>query len=253
MENLFYYRHNQKKSQGAILRHYMNYHEITAVFDGILRYAVDGKDYILGKGDIIYVRKGASRERSPIENADYVSLNFYSDKTYDFPIVFEDGLTEIVRPMLRTMDAIHEYTNNLEDERYCLLLRCIIKQLETQLRVNNEHPLAFQIKSYIKKNLSQKITLASISENTFSSPIHCENVFKKETGYSIIDYVINERIRMAKTLLSEGSLSLTKISELVGFSDYNYFSRVFKKRTGLSPKEYSTKAFNDNAFIYMNK
>lgn len=240
MERLLYYRHNLKQSQEAISLHYMNCHEITAVFDGTLQYTVDGTTYFLEKGDIIYVRKGASRERDPIENAEYVSLNFHSDKTYDFPIVFKNGLTEIVRPMLRTIDAIHEYTNKLDDERFYLLLRCIIKQLETQLEVKNEHPLVFQIKSYITKNLSQKITLSSISENTFFSPIHCENVFKKETGYSIIDYVINERIRVAKALLSEGSLSLTEISELVGFSDYNYFSRVFKKRTGLSPKEYST-------------
>lgn len=247
METLIYYRHNVKQPQGAIAFHYMNFHEITAVFDGSLEYTVDGKTHLLEKGDVIYIRKGASRERKPIESTDYVSLNFFSDQIYDFPTVFKNGLSEIIRPILRTVDAIHEYTTNLEDERYYLLFRCIIKQLETQLRVEKEHPLVFQIKSYIKKNLSEKITLASISEHTFFSPVHCENVFKRETGYSIIDYVLNERIRAAKTLLTEGSLSLTKISELVGFSDYNYFSRVFKQRTGVSPKAYSAKIASYNA------
>lgn len=249
METLIYYRHNVKQSQGAIAFHYMNFHEITAVLDGSLEYTVDGTTYLLKKGDVIYIRKGASRERKPIENTDYVSLNFFSDQNYDFPVVFKNGLSEIIRPILRTMDAIHEYTGNLEDERYYLLFRCIIKQLETQLRVEKEHPLVFQIKSYIKKNLSKKITLASISEHTFFSPVHCENVFKRETGHSIIDYVLNERIRAAKILLTEGSLSLIKISEQVGFTDYNYFSRVFKQRTGVSPKAYSAKVANYNAKV----
>lgn len=241
MEKLIYYRHNVKQAEGEISFHYMNYHEITAVFDGSLEYTVGGVTYPLERGDVIFVRRGASRERRPIENADYVSLNFFSDERYDFPVVFKNGLSEIIRPILRTMDAIHEYTAGVDDERFYLLLRCIIKQLETQLRVEREHPLVFQIKSYIKKNLSEKITLAKISESTFFSPIHCENVFKRETGQSIIDYVLNERIRMAKVLLTEGSLSLTKISQTVGFSDYNYFSRVFKQRTGVSPKAYSAR------------
>lgn len=242
MEKLIYYRHNVKQPQEAIPFHYMNYHEITAVFEGSLEYTVGGAAYLLEKGDVIYVRRGASRERKHIENADYVSLNFFSDERYDFPVVFKNCLSEIIRPILRTMDAIHEYTANVDDERFYLLLRCIIKQLETQLRAEREHPLVFQIKSYIKKNLSEKITLAKISEATFFSPVHCENVFKRETGRSIIDYVLNERIRKAKALLTEGSLSLTKISQAVGFSDYNYFSRIFKQRTGVSPKAYSARA-----------
>ena len=238
METLFYYRHNVKQPQIETPFHYMNYHEITAVFDGVLEYTIDGVPFPVKKGDIIYVKKGAFRYRKPVENTDYISLNFFSEQTYAFPTFFENGLTEIVRPLLRSMDAIYQYTHNLEDERFSLLLSCILKQLDTQLKAEKEHPLVFKIKNFIKNNLSEKITLESISAYTFFSAVHCENVFKKETGNSIIDYVLRERINMAKTLITEGSLSLTKISEWVGFSDYNYFSRIFKKRTGVSPLVY---------------
>ena len=63
-------------------------------------------------------------------------------------------------------------------------------------------------------------------------------VFKKETGRSIIDFLIEERISESKKLLAEDSIPLATISELVGFDDYNYFSRVFKKRAGCTPSEY---------------
>lgn len=243
MEDLFYFRHNLKGVQEPILPHTMNFFEITAVFDGSLCYTVDGSRYTVSRGDLVFVKKGVLRERDPItHNVDFISLNFASDAEYDFPVLFRDCLNEIIRPIFIAMDAIHEYTSNARDERFSLLLRCILRQLETQLKVDKEHPLVFKIKSYVKKNLQRKITLASVSESTFFSPVHCENVFKKETGSSIIDYVLGERIREAKALITERSLSLQRIAEAVGFTDYNYFSRVFKKRTGLSPKEYSRKS-----------
>jgi two-component system response regulator YesN len=63
-------------------------------------------------------------------------------------------------------------------------------------------------------------------------------VFKQETGLSITAYVIKKRIEKAKQLLIERVLTLPEVAERVGFSDYNYFSRVFKKEVGVSPINY---------------
>ena len=54
----------------------------------------------------------------------------------------------------------------------------------------------------------------------------------------MIDYLLQIRMEAAKRLLSEGSFALGAVAEAVGFDDYNYFSRVFKKRTGYTPTEY---------------
>lgn len=64
-------------------------------------------------------------------------------------------------------------------------------------------------------------------------------LFKKETGSTIIDYLIDISINRAKELILDGKLSLNEIYEEVGFTSYNYFSRIFKKRTGYSPPQYS--------------
>jgi len=72
----------------------------------------------------------------------------------------------------------------------------------------------------------------------FFSPLYCEIIFKRYTGTSIIKYLIQQRIERAKALLLDGTLSLKAIAIAVGFEDYNYFSRVFKRATGTSPKQY---------------
>ena len=114
----------------------------------------------------------------------------------------------------------------------------IVKQLETPLKAEKEHPLVVDIKKYVRNHISEKITLVSICNHIFFSPVYCENIFKRETGTSIIDYALGEKIKIAKTLLIEGTTSLTKVAELIGFADYNYFSRLFKKKVGISPLAY---------------
>ena len=91
---------------------------------------------------------------------------------------------------------------------------------------------------YIHSDIGRKITLADIGNLTFFSPIYCDTVFKKEVGRSIVDYALDRRIEEARRLLLEGTMPLAEIAEAVGFDDYNYFSRVFKKRCGYSPTAY---------------
>ena len=235
METLLYYRHNVKIPHPEIPFHYATYDEITAVFSGQLEYSIDGVEFTANAGDVIFIKKGSSRARKPIECTNYVSLNFSHEQDLSFPPLIEQGLTDIIRLFISSMDAIFEFTHDLKDERFTLLLQCVIKQLEKQIKAEKEPHLVAEIKKYIKNHLTDKLTLESICSCVFFSPTYCENVFKKETSFSIIDYALNEKIKMAKTLLIEGSFSLKKISEQLGFQDYNYFSRLFKKRVGLSP------------------
>ena len=76
-----------------------------------------------------------------------------------------------------------------------------------------------------------------MGESLYFSPVYADAVFKRETGVSIINYAILKKVEAAKSLLSEG-VSLKDVSEAVGFSDYNYFSRLFKKRTGYTPNAF---------------
>ena len=236
--NLFYYKHSANKAQPTMAEKEIGFYEITAVFDGCLEYSINGQEIPVNKGDVIYVKKGSLRSRRPFNCANYVSLNFYADTTPDFPILLRGAVSDTVYAILLAMDGIFRYTRNTVDERFSLLLDCLIKQLEAQLRHEAEDPLVSRIKLYIKDNLSAPLTLKKISNAVFFSPAHCEKLFKKETGKSIINYLLDERLESAKMLIREGSLSLSDIAVETGFSDYNYFSRIFKKRVGVSPISY---------------
>ena len=238
MEKLSYYRHNAKEKQMEMLFNTIEYYELTVVLEGELDYTINESYTPVKAGDIIFVKKGSSRRRKPCEATNYISLNFYSDENYDFPLVLENGASEIVRSLLFSMDAIFKFTHNLDDERFSLLLQCLLKQLEAERKVEREHPLVVKIKKFVKTHIEEKITLDEICAQVFFSPAYCESIFKKETGITIIDYALNEKLAMAQMLLREGTLPLIKIAELVGFFDYNYFCRLFKKRIGISPLNY---------------
>lgn len=70
------------------------------------------------------------------------------------------------------------------------------------------------------------------------SPNYCDTIFKKQMGVSIINYAIKAKIEKAKLLISENILSLPDIAFSLGFDDYNYFSRTFKKHCGYSPLKF---------------
>lgn len=111
----------------------------------------------------------------------------------------------------------------------------LIKKRINQVPVN---PTVLKIEKFLYENYNKPITLEDIEKFTFFSKTHCHVIFKNEKGVSIIDFLNNYSINKAKELLIEGAMPLNDISEMIGFSSYNYFSRLFKKKTGYSPKEY---------------
>ena len=93
------------------------------------------------------------------------------------------------------------------------------------------------VKAYVLANLEYDLKLSDIAELFFYNEVYLGRLFKKEVGESFKDYVNGLRIRRATELL-ETELSITEISERVGYTGVSYFNRVFKARLGLSPTEY---------------
>jgi YesN/AraC family two-component response regulator len=222
----------------AMDKNIISCHELTIVLNGNIQYEVNSIKYELDEGDAIYVPKGATRSRLALQNVDYVSLNFSTETENNFPTKIKNGASDVVHLLIQAFDGIYKYTTNLTDQRFEKLLDCLILQIQTQLTIQSENPFVARIKKYIKQNLSKKLNLSKIAEQIYLSPVYCETLFKKETGKSIIDYLIEERINRAKNMLWDGGMPLKKIAIAVGFSDYNYFCRTFKKRTGYSPLQY---------------
>ena len=82
------------------------------------------------------------------------------------------------------------------------------------------------------------IMLDEISRKLDMTPEYLGTLFHKETGITFSNYLKNYRIAKAKELLVGTNLKLYEIAEKVGYSDSKYFSRIFKKQTGMTPSEY---------------
>ena len=91
---------------------------------------------------------------------------------------------------------------------------------------------------YIDKNYQEDINLNKISNYVSLSKNYFCNIFKKETGMTIWDYLIRIRMEEAKKMLLETEQKTYEISELVGYDDPSYFGRLFKKYTGFTPIEF---------------
>lgn len=98
-----------------------------------------------------------------------------------------------------------------------------------------------KIKNYIDSHYSENITLDILSNLSYVNKFHLVHLFTKQMGISPINYLINRRIEESKNLLTTTNYSIRDISTIVGFSNSSYFSQMFKKFTGYSPRIYKTK------------
>lgn len=93
-------------------------------------------------------------------------------------------------------------------------------------------------KEYVRENYGEKLTLAAIASKIGISQGYLSSVFKKQTGGNLNDYINQMKIEKAKELLEKHEYMMYEISDMLGFENPYYFSKVFKKLTGITPSEY---------------
>ncbi|KKI89746.1 hypothetical protein WQ54_25725 [Bacillus sp. SA1-12] len=120
-------------------------------------------------------------------------------------------------------------------EDFLELIRQFCEKIILQKVENHSVMMA---KTYIHSHYKDSFSLEDVAEYVKLTPTYFTKVFKEQTKLTFIDYVTDYRIEKAKELLLHTKLSLKEIAYEVGYKDPNYFSRVFKKWTGCTPKQY---------------
>jgi two-component system response regulator YesN len=106
------------------------------------------------------------------------------------------------------------------------------------LREIKHADVIFRAIRYIKKHYTRKISLEEVAEQAFLSPAYFSKIFKEEMGCGFSSYLNTMRVDRSKDFLRNKSIPLIDVAGMVGFEDQSYFTRVFKKNTGLTPGKY---------------
>ena len=102
----------------------------------------------------------------------------------------------------------------------------------------NPSKLVMQVTNYVQRNLSRPLDVDDLAKTLFISRTHLSSKFKQETGMTLTDFILGEKIEEAKRLLRYSDKSLTLIADYLGFSSQSHFTKVFKKHSGKTPKAY---------------
>ena len=104
--------------------------------------------------------------------------------------------------------------------------------------VGGKGMLAAKAVSYIRSHINTPLRTEQIAKALYVSRSHLSQAFSEETGQPLGKFIQDEKIKEAKSLISNGEMSLSQISSQLCFSSQSYFTRIFKEHTGLTPKEY---------------
>ena len=122
--------------------------------------------------------------------------------------------------------------------KYLVQLIRFITELSINEENNNSKLLVRTMKSYISNHLAQDLSVTNLAEVFNNNPSYISRLFKQIEGTVLSQYVKEARILEAKHLLRTTTLSVQNIADEVGFDTAQYFSMVFRKEVGVTPKTY---------------
>ena len=142
------------------------------------------------------------------------------------------GNGNLVYEKLSRFDTILNLKNWLRN----IILSCV--SLLNSRNNSRDVKLVNEIKDIIHSRYAEQITIIDISESVYLSSKQANHIFKRETGMTIFDYLVEYRINLAKELLKDPCSRIYLVAAQVGYSNKSHFALMFKKLTGMSPTEF---------------
>lgn len=215
---------------------------------------INNKGFPIHGGGVLFVPPGTRRHSILHFQAFYVHFNI-TDKNLacvlNKAVVFSPEKTsseEIKNTFISIIK--HSISNDVIEKMYVdAKLAQLIYKINTYTSAHasaygeNFSTPILKALSYIEENYNKKLTLREIAEIVHLSPVYFHNLFSKETGKPLNEYIIDKRLAAAKYQLSIGIKSLSEIALECGFSSQSYFNYVFKKHIHITPLEYRKRSY----------
>ncbi len=240
----FYFVYRRMDHTFAMERSRVTFTDLTYLISGEMVYRYNDEEICLHAGDAILFPQGSIRERQETRTpVRYASINVRFTDNFISPLAgyLPGQTTAEVLPILKAMDESW-HAGSAYSERQCLSLFSYLYYRLAATGLECQNPYVRSIRSYISAHLSEKLTLSAIADAVHLTPEYCCSLFKRHMGKTVFDYILDQRIDTAKRLITLGDIPLRGVATEMGFTDYNYFSRTFKRLTGNTPSEYKRMA-----------
>jgi YesN/AraC family two-component response regulator len=250
-------------------KHFHDEFEIYYMLKGSRHYFIEDKIYSVKKGSLVFVNRkqihktspsdGLYHERILIEVHEEPFSTFFShicNMSLENFFLNHAGILEldsvgqnyIETLLFNVINEIKEKSQNYEVVVMLKITELIIYTMRQKVANNNlpsimtvntaKHEIVTQVANYIISNSTQVESLSTLSKHFYVSKCYLSRIFKEVTGLTVHEYINMNRIKRAQELLTSSSLSISEITELIGFESVTYFERVFKKYAETSPLKY---------------
>ncbi|MBQ9013297.1 MAG: helix-turn-helix transcriptional regulator [Bacilli bacterium] len=198
----------------------------------------------------------------------YAIYNIANDimKKFEYLNVFIDSKKRVVilcdiNPIKYWQDAVNELENAINKSLKINVVICASFLREDPVQVNivykslcnrlvdksKKTPIVIEVQKYINRNYhNEDLSISEVANSLGVSQTYLTRLFKRELKMTFADYLTNVRIKNAIILMRDPYLELYEIAELIGYSTQHYFSNVFKKHVGISPKDYKLGVVNES-------
>lgn len=231
--------------------------ELFYVVDGKGEFNIQGQRFPVKPNDFVIINPQVEHTElsSPDEPLEYIVLGINGLSFSNLTPVAEGGhpfsffnLRDEQKDILRYLNAmVQEATSqSMSYELVChnlleILLIKILRHQHFDLEVGKQSKATKDIsfiKHYLETYYHESIQLEDLASMTHLSRFYISHSFKKEIGMSPMEYLIDIRIKESKILLRTTNYSISQVADIVGFTTPTYFSKQFRKSTGISPTDY---------------
>ena len=212
--------------------------DLTFVHDGEFRYSINGEEFTVKSGEGLFCPRGETRQRFVSREVYYTSINFDGKLPFELPRHLKVADSRELMFYLRRFLAVYEEGGEHAAEccpAFLTLMLCELSKLNPSDRQNLYINKVCEI---IRSDPAAKYTVAQLAGKVHLNASYLSALWKRERGGSLSEYRLSCQLDLAKKLLSEPELSIREAADKSGFCDVYYFSRIFRKRVGMTPSDF---------------